>query len=199
MRINSDENDFCRAVCLAAALLMGCDEAPETTTASPAAQVLEGKTMGTLWRVSVVGIDAKRAAELQTKIQTQLDADDWLLSTYKNNSALMRFNHSRSLAPAGQRSHGGYRDLGAAYWREDGWRDGYHRGPAGQSVGFGPDRQPLHIPTPAQIDAAKAKTGLQHLQVIDRAGHQFCKKICRIFMLISPRSGRAMRRIIWRD
>lgn len=35
---------FCRAVCLAAAfLLMGCDEAPETTTASPAAQVLEGK------------------------------------------------------------------------------------------------------------------------------------------------------------
>ncbi|ELO69359.1 thiamine biosynthesis lipoprotein ApbE, partial [Salmonella enterica subsp. enterica serovar Enteritidis str. 543463 42-20] len=91
---------FCRAVCLAAAfLLMGCDEAPETTTASPAAQVLEGKTMGTLWRVSVVGIDAKRAAELQTKIQTQLDADDWLLSTYKNDSALMRFNHSRSLAP----------------------------------------------------------------------------------------------------
>lgn len=40
---------FCRAVCLAAAfLLMGCDEAPETATASPAAQVLEGKTMGTL-------------------------------------------------------------------------------------------------------------------------------------------------------
>lgn len=40
---------FGRAVCLAAAfLLMGCDEAPETTTASPAAQVLEGKTMGTL-------------------------------------------------------------------------------------------------------------------------------------------------------
>lgn len=63
-------------------LLMGCDEAPQTTT-SPAAQVLEGKTMGTIWRVSVVGIDAKRAAELQTKIQTQLDADDRLLSTYK--------------------------------------------------------------------------------------------------------------------
>ncbi len=40
--------------------------------------------MGTLWRVSVVGIDAKRAAELLvTKIQTQLDADDWLLSPIK--------------------------------------------------------------------------------------------------------------------
>ncbi|VDZ77872.1 thiamine biosynthesis protein [Salmonella bongori] len=33
------------------------------------------------------------------KIQTQLDADDQLLSTYKKDSALMRFNHSRSLAP----------------------------------------------------------------------------------------------------
>ncbi|TGD03438.1 hypothetical protein C9F09_02315, partial [Salmonella enterica subsp. enterica serovar Wilhelmsburg] len=62
----------------AALLLTRCQAAPETTTAAPAAQVREGKTMGTLWRVSVVGIDAKRAAELQTKIQTQRDAEDWL-------------------------------------------------------------------------------------------------------------------------
>ncbi|TGC98438.1 FAD:protein FMN transferase ApbE, partial [Salmonella enterica subsp. enterica serovar Wilhelmsburg] len=42
---------FCRAVCQAAAfLLMGCDEAPESTPASPAAQVLDGDTRGTLWR-----------------------------------------------------------------------------------------------------------------------------------------------------
>lgn len=179
---------------------MGCDEAPETTTASPAAQVLEGKTMGTLWRVSVVGIDAKRAAELQTKIQTQLDADDWLLSTYKNDSALMRFNHSRSLAPRPVSE--AMADIVTSALRIGAKTDGAMDitvGPLVNLWGFGPDRQPLHIPTPAQIDAAKAKTGLQHLQVIDRAGHQFCKKICRIFMLISPRSGRAMRRIIWRD
>lgn len=45
--------------------------------------VLEGKTMGTFWRASIPGIDAKRSAELKEKIQTQLDADDQLLSTYK--------------------------------------------------------------------------------------------------------------------
>ncbi|EBY1650054.1 FAD:protein FMN transferase ApbE, partial [Salmonella enterica subsp. enterica serovar Enteritidis] len=169
---------FCRAVCLAAAfLLMGCDEAPETTTASPAAQVLEGKTMGTLWRVSVVGIDAKRAAELQTKIQTQLDADDWLLSTYKNDSALMRFNHSRSLAPWPVSE--AMADIVTSALRIGAKTDGAMDitvGPLVNLWGFGPDRQPLHIPTPAQIDAAKAKTGLQHLQVIDRAGHQFLQK-----------------------
>ncbi|EEB1634394.1 FAD:protein FMN transferase ApbE, partial [Salmonella enterica subsp. enterica serovar Infantis] len=169
---------FGRAVCLAAAfLLMGCDEAPETTTASPAAQVLEGKTMGTLWRVSVVGIDAKRAAELQTKIQTQLDADDWLLSTYKNDSALMRFNHSRSLAPWPVSE--AMADIVTSALRIGAKTDGAMDitvGPLVNLWGFGPDRQPLHIPTPAQIDAAKAKTGLQHLQVIDRAGHQFLQK-----------------------
>mgnify|MGYP002226365069 CR=1 FL=1 len=61
--------------------------------------VLEGKTMGTFWRASIPGIDAKRSAELKEKIQTQLDADDQLLSTYKKDSALMRFNDSQSLSP----------------------------------------------------------------------------------------------------
>jgi thiamine biosynthesis lipoprotein len=38
----------------------------------------------------------KRQEELRGKIQAQLDADDQLLSTYKNDSALMRFNLSTS-------------------------------------------------------------------------------------------------------
>lgn len=169
---------FCRAVLLATTFLfMGCDEAPQTTTTSPAAQVLEGKTMGTVWRVSVVGIDAKRAAELQTKIQTQLDADDQLLSTYKKDSALMRFNHSRSLAPWPVNE--AMADIVTSALRIGAKTDGAMDitvGPLVNLWGFGPDWQPLHIPAQAQIDAAKAKTGLQHLQVIDRAGHQFLQK-----------------------
>lgn len=50
---------------------------------APEVTVLEGKTMGTFWRASIPGIDAKRSVELKEKIQTQLDADDQLLSTYK--------------------------------------------------------------------------------------------------------------------
>ena len=95
------EMNIARVALLAAALfLTGCDSGPEAAqTPATAPVVLEGKTMGTFWRVSVVGVDAKRAETLQTKIQTQLDADDQLLSTYKNDSALMRFNHSKSLSP----------------------------------------------------------------------------------------------------
>ena len=72
------------------------DPAPVAKTDAPAATVLEGKTMGTFWRVSVMNLDKTRTEELRGKIQAQLDADDQLLSTYKNDSALMRFNLSTS-------------------------------------------------------------------------------------------------------
>jgi thiamine biosynthesis lipoprotein len=72
------------------------DPTPVAKTDTPAATVLEGKTMGTFWRVSVMNLDKTRTDELRGKIQSQLDADDQLLSTYKNDSALMRFNLSTS-------------------------------------------------------------------------------------------------------
>lgn len=49
-------------------------------------------------------------------------------------------------------------------------------GPLVNLWGFGPDQQPVKTPTQAQIDAAKARTGLQHLTVINRAGEQFLQK-----------------------
>ena len=59
------------------------DPAPVAKTDAPAATVLEGKTMGTFWRVSVMNLDKTRTEELRGKIRAQLDADDQLLSTYK--------------------------------------------------------------------------------------------------------------------
>ena len=47
------------------------------------ATVLDGKTMGTFWRVSVIGVDEAKARALRAKVQAQLDADDRLLSTGK--------------------------------------------------------------------------------------------------------------------
>ena len=95
------EISFTRVALLAAALFfVGCDQKPQPAkTHATEVTVLEGKTMGTFWRASIPGIDAKRSAELKEKIQTQLDADDQLLSTYKKDSALMRFNDSQSLTP----------------------------------------------------------------------------------------------------
>jgi thiamine biosynthesis lipoprotein len=49
-------------------------------------------------------------------------------------------------------------------------------GPLVNLWGFGPDKQPVKEPTQAQIDAAKALTGLQHLRVIQKAEGAYLQK-----------------------
>ncbi|VFS78172.1 Thiamine biosynthesis lipoprotein ApbE precursor [Kluyvera cryocrescens] len=49
-------------------------------------------------------------------------------------------------------------------------------GPLVNLWGFGPDKQPVKTPTQAQIDAAKARTGLAFLSVINRSGRQYLQK-----------------------
>lgn len=44
----------------------------------------------------------------------------------------------------------------------------------------------------------KAKTGLQHLTVINQSHQQYLQKTCRIYMSISLPSVKVMRRITWR-
>lgn len=159
-------------------LLAACDSStPSVKPAAPAATVLEGKTMGTFWRVSIMNVDDRRADELRGKIQSQLDADDQLLSTYKNDSALMRFNlsNSTSLWPVSEAMadivtealHIGYKTNGAM---------DITVGPLVNLWGFGPTKQPEKIPDQAQIDDARARTGLQHLTVINQYGQQYLQK-----------------------
>ena len=160
---------------------------------------MKAKPWGTFWRASIPGIDAKRSAELKEKIQTQLDADDQLLSTYKKDSALMRFNDSQSLSPWPVSE--AMADIVTTSLRIGARTDGAMDitvGPLVNLWGFGPEQQPVQIPSQEQIDAMKAKTGLQHLTVINQSHQQYLlKKTCRIYMSISPLSAKAMRRIIW--
>ncbi|HBR2804955.1 TPA: FAD:protein FMN transferase ApbE, partial [Klebsiella pneumoniae] len=49
---------FFRAALLGACVLLsGCDSATTPATPTATATVLDGKTMGTFWRVSVIGVD----------------------------------------------------------------------------------------------------------------------------------------------
>lgn len=158
-------------------LFSGCDSATSPQEPKSAVTVLEGKTMGTFWRVSVINVDQAKDQALRQKIQAQLDADDRLLSTWKNDSALMRFNHFSGTTPwpvseamadivtmslrIGAKTHGAM-DITV--------------GPLVNLWGFGPDKQPVKTPDPQQIAAAKARTGLQHLTVINQADKQFLQK-----------------------
>ena len=169
---------FFRAALLGACVLLsGCDSATTPATPASTATVLDGKTMGTFWRVSVIGVDEAKAQALRAKVQAQLDADDRLLSTWKNDSALMRFNHAADTRPwpvseamadivtlslrIGAKTHGAM-DITV--------------GPLVNLWGFGPDKQPVATPDAQAIAAAKARTGLQHLQVINQSGRQFLQK-----------------------
>lgn len=167
-------HSLCAGVLACALLLVGCDNS-SSTQATPL--VLEGKTMGTFWRVSLAGIDAARADDLRKKIQAQLDGDDRLLSTWKNDSALMRFNRSASTQPWPVEE--AMSDIVTLSLRIGAKTDGAMDitvGPLVNLWGFGPARQPVKTPDEAQIAAAKAQTGLQHLSVINRAGQQFLQK-----------------------
>lgn len=59
---------FTRQLSGYAFFLTACDDpAPVAKTDAPAATVLEGKTMGTFWRVSVMNLDKTRTDELRGK------------------------------------------------------------------------------------------------------------------------------------
>lgn len=153
-------------------LLAGCDK-----PATPSAMVLEGKTMGTVWRVSLADVASERKAELQQRIQQQLDSDDAELSTWKADSALSRFNQSRALTPQPvSENMADIVTLSLRIGAKTGGAMDITVGPLVNLWGFGPTKQPIHIPDEAQIAAAKAQTGLQHLRVIQGAGGQWLQK-----------------------
>lgn len=152
--------------------LVACDK-----PAAEPALVLEGKTMGTVWRVSLAGVDQARKAELQQRIQQRLDADDAELSTWKPDSALSRFNQSRDLTP--QPVSENMADIvttALRIGRKTGGAMDITVGPLVNLWGFGPTKQPVHTPDVAQIAAARAETGLQHLRVVQGAAGQWLQK-----------------------
>ncbi|MGD9425374.1 FAD:protein FMN transferase ApbE [Pantoea sp. NSTU24] len=159
-------------VSLLALILTGCDKPVATS-----ALVLEGKTMGTVWRVSLAGVSSERKTELQQRIQQLLDADDAELSTWKPDSVLSRFNQSRDLSP--QPVSENMADIITTSLRIGRKTSGAMDitvGPLVNLWGFGPTKQPLHTPDAAQIAAARAETGLQHLRVLQGADGQWLQK-----------------------
>lgn len=157
---------------MVALLLSGCEQKP-----AHQALVLEGKTMGTVWRVSLAGVDTQRKAALQQAIQQQLDRDDGELSTWKKDSVLSRFNQYQGQDP--QPVSADMADIVTRALRIGQLTGGAMDitvGPLVNLWGFGPAQQPAHTPSDAAIAAAKAQTGLQHLRVIETVNGQWLQK-----------------------
>ncbi len=153
-------------------LLAGCDNNP-----APTDIILKGKTMGTVWRVTLSGVSAKQGAQLNSLIQAQLDADDHEFSTWKQDSRLSLFNRSTSLAPQ-PISYGMAAMISSALrvGRLTAGAMDITVGPLVNLWGFGPQSMPTHTPTPAQINAAKAEVGLQHLTLIENSQGTYLQK-----------------------
>lgn len=159
-------------ISIVALALSGCEE----KSASPG-MVLEGKTMGTVWRVSVANVEPARKAALQQAIQQQLDGDDQALSTWKKDSVLSHFNQYQGSDP--QPVSADMADIVTVALRIGQKTEGAMDitvGPLVNLWGFGPAKPPQHTPSAAEIAAAKALTGLQHLRVIQGVEGQWLQK-----------------------
>lgn len=89
----------------------------------------------------------------------------------------MRFNDSQSLSPWPVSE--AMADIVTTSLRIGAKTDGAMDitvGPLVNLWGFGPEQQPVQIPSQEQIDAMKAKTGLQHLTVINQSHQQYLQK-----------------------
>lgn len=156
-------------------LLSGCDQ----NNQSPAntGLIMEGRTMGTFWRVSVAGVAADRKEALQKEIQQRLDSDDRELSTWKSDSVISRFNQYRGSDPQPVSDNmANIITLSLRIGQKTAGAMDITVGPLVNLWGFGPDKQPVKTPTQAQIDAARALTGLQHLHVIERVEGAYLQK-----------------------
>lgn len=158
-------------------LLTACNDAPTTPNAASHPLVIEGKTMGTFYRVSLAGVDPQEEASLREAITAQLAKDDGEISTYKPHSVLSRFNQYTGNEP--QPVSADMADLVVCALRIGALTKGAMDitvGPLVNLWGFGPEKQPVKEPEQQQIDQAKAQTGLQHLTVIHKAEGQWLQK-----------------------
>ncbi len=148
---------------------------------------ITGKTMGTFYSVKVSGNIAISKNQLQKQIDMILEQVNNDISTYRTNSVLSRFNHSRSVKE--QPIPRSMTNIILMAQRIGCETDGGMDITIGSLVnlwGFGPYKSEGMVPTPKQIEIAKKKIGLQHLKLfIDSRGEWLQKNKPDIYLDLS--------------
>jgi len=157
------QRHFCRLrlfLLICYALISACARAPQEL-------VLSGPTMGTTYTVKVVGTPSTvDEAAVRTALYSVLESIDADMSTYRPDSAISRFNASRSIdwfeVPAAL-AH----VVAAA--REVSVRSGgafdITIAPLIEAWGFGPSGEPLALPTEQELAALRERSGYELLEV----------------------------------
>lgn len=127
-----------------------------------------GETMGTFWNVKIYDAPKDWNGErLAETVQKTVDRFDALMSTYKPDSEISRFNQSESTDwfPVSTETA---RVVESAQnvAKETGGALDITVGPLVHFWKFGPDKQPLsEFPSDETVDAIRSKTGYQNLDV----------------------------------
>jgi len=148
---------------LAVSLLLGCGTDPETLPAI----TINGQIMGTTYTVKVVEPPAGVAEdELAQTVKSFLDGVDQIMSTYKPESDLSRFNASETTDwfPVPASLVAVVRESLRLAQTTDGAFD-VTIGPLVNLWGFGPGEKDYRVPGEAQLMAVRSQVGFGFLDV----------------------------------
>lgn len=127
--------------------------------------VLEGRTMGTSWRVVVVAPPSATAA-LQHEIEVLLADIERSMSTFDPESELSRFNRHASREPfRASSSLVEVMSVALSISRASGGAFDPTVGPMVDAWGFGPKPRPDHPPSEAEIAALRERVGWAKVSV----------------------------------
>lgn len=149
------------AALLAAATIFGC-----AGDGGDRGSRLSGRTMGTYYAVLIAGAPAADVDALDTSIRDRLDGLDALLSTYRPDSEVVRFNSrpGTDWFDVSPETLEIVRHALSVSVVTDGAFD-ITVGPLVDLWGFGPEEPPVTIPPQSAIDARLATTGYRYLQI----------------------------------
>jgi thiamine biosynthesis lipoprotein len=140
-----------------------------TGVAAQKAHLIEGRTMGTTYHITVISGAGNGLDDLKEKIDRRLDAINQVFSTYIKDSEISRFN---ALKKAGEKfavSADFIQVMRAAeriYRLSEGAWDGTVN-PLVDLWGFGPTRRQPQKPPAAEIKALKQKIGFDRIRIAE--------------------------------
>ncbi|WP_226051257.1 FAD:protein FMN transferase ApbE [Dickeya chrysanthemi] len=157
-------------------VLSACKQEAVVDAARPFT-TFEGKTMGTFYSVKISGALPESSQQLQQEIDALLEQANNEISTYRTDSVLSRFNQYAGAQP--QPISNGMADIILAaqrIGRATGGAMDITVGPLVNLWGFGPQKQPVTIPSQQQIDEARRKVGLNHLRFVSNDQGEWLQK-----------------------